>query len=213
MNEEYYVLENGEKTGPFSYKELAARGIDLDTPVSTSADDDWQNASYLPEFNEYFESKGYYFPTEENLAGFGWRTLAFIIDYLLIAVAVMFIGIKTGWVTLPPPTASFSASMSMLSQKSLVFIEISFAAIYLVYNILFELIDTQGSIGKKICSLKVVDADGRKPTFINSFIRTVGALTAFNILGLLILISSFFFSDRKQAWYDRLVKTYIIRSA
>jgi hypothetical protein len=50
--------------------------------------DDWQRASDLPEFFEYFEAKGVYFPTEDNLATFWWRLLAYLIDSVLISLLI-----------------------------------------------------------------------------------------------------------------------------
>jgi len=66
MNDEYYILEDGEKVGPFSFDELTARGVDIDSSILVPGSDTWQNASYLPEFSEYFEAQGFYFPTEGN---------------------------------------------------------------------------------------------------------------------------------------------------
>jgi len=193
MNEEYYVLENGEKTGPFTFNELTERGLDVDTSVSTPGSDTWQNASYLPEFNEYFEKQGHYFPTEDNIAHFGWRTLAFIIDYMIISLVAGTIDIKAGWLVLPA-TAKFdpAALMNAIPERSLVIIEISFVLLFLLYNVLLEASNARASFGKKLCGLKVVDADGRKLTFIMALLRNIGAVTAYNIFALFFLIISFF---------------------
>ncbi len=211
MNEEYYVLEDGEKVGPFTYNELIERGLDVDTSVLTPLTDAWQNASYLPQFSEYFEAMGYYFPTEDNLANAGWRTIAFIIDYIIVSVITMFIALNAGLFKLPATTTfNPAAALSMLSQRTIYTMEASLAIVFLLYNILFES-TARGSIGKRICGLKVVDEDGRKLTLVKTFLRNVGALTAFNIFGLVFLIVSFFFRDLRQTWYERLTKTYVIK--
>jgi len=211
MNEAYYVLEDGVKTGPFSYEEVIEQEIGVDTQICT-LDTDWQNASYLPEFAEYFESLGYIFPTEENLAGFGWRALAFLIDYFMIGICVMYLAVSQSWIVLPAPTATLESSMkSMFSQRSFQYTELAFAIIFVTYNILFELMPTRGTIGKRLFSMRVVDEDGDRLTFIRSLVRSIGLLTGFNIFGLIIAIVSFFLSKNRQAWYEQVTKTYVVR--
>jgi len=211
MNEAYYVLADGVKTGPFSLEEVIEQGISVDTQVCT-LDTDWQNASYLPEFAEYFESLGYIFPTEENLAHFGWRVIAFVIDYFMIGVCVMYIAVNLNLIVLPAPTASFESAMNtMFSQRSLQYTELIFAIIFLTYNMLFELMPTRGTIGKRLFNLRVVDEDGDRLSFIKSFVRSIGLLTGFNIFGFIIAIISFMISKNRQAWYDQVTKTYVVR--
>lgn len=205
MNEAYYVLEDGEKTGPFSYEELIEREIDIDTQVSTPQDETWQNASYLPEFIEYFESQGYNFPTEENLAGFGWRILAFVIDYMIVSILSVFVCLQSGWLQLPAkPTLNM-----MFPEKTMYLIEAVFGVIFLLYHTFAEAIHSRGSLGKRICSLKVVDEDGRRLTLVKAFLRNLGALLSFMFWGLPFITA--LFSPQKQAWYERLLKTYMIR--
>ena len=212
MNDEYYILEDGEKAGPFSFDELTERGIDIDSSILVPGSDTWQNASYLPEFNEYFESQGFYFPTEGNLAGFGWRTLASVIDYIVVSLIAGLIDIKAGWLVFPASTA-FNPTLMLtnLSQRSLMIIELSFVVVFVLYNTIFEATDMRGSIGKRTCGLKVVDADGRKLSFLMAVARNIGAVTVYHIFGLIFLIISFFFSDRQQTWYDKQTKAYVIK--
>jgi len=213
MNEEYYVLEDGEKTGPFSFSELIERGIDIDTPILMPGTDAWQNASYIPVFIEYFETQGYQFPTEDNLAGFGWRILAFIIDYMILSLIVFGIDVKSGLLVLPD-TAKFDPAqfLSTMPQRSLIIIEISFAVTFLIYNTFFEATNFRGSLGKKLCGLKVVDADGRKLNVITAFLRNLGAVTVYNIIGMIFLAVSYTVGQQKQTWYERMGKTYMIRN-
>ncbi len=204
MNEEYYVLENGEKTGPFSYDELIERGLEIDTQVLMPDAETWQNASYVPAFSEYFEAQGYYFPTEDNLAGFGWRTLAFFVDYMIVSAIAVLIDLQAGWVTLPA-----KPTLTMLPERTMYIVEMSFCVLFLVYHSLFEATDSRGSIGKRMCSLKVVDEDGRRINLVKALLRNLGALLSFMFYGLPFL--TIFFSERKQTWYERLAKTYMIR--
>ena len=213
MSEEYYLLEDGEKKGPFAFNELIQRGIEIDTPVLLPGADEYQNASYLPEFMEYFDKQGYHFPTEDNLAGFGWRTLAFVIDYMVISIIAGFVCIKSGLLVVPP-TGSFDpkAFFNTLPQHTVLMIEATVAIVFLIYNVLFEATGMRGSLGKRLCGLKVVDADGRRVNVGIAFLRNVGALTAYNPFGLIILIIIFFAGKYQQTWYERLLKTYMIKA-
>ena len=204
MNEAYYVLEDGEKTGPFSYQELIEREIDIDTQISTPEDETWQNASYLPEFIEYFESQGYNFPTEDNLAGFGWRVLAFCIDNILVSYLLS--NLQAFGLNIPQVRSldEFRA----IPIKSIIIWNLTLYAVFLIYNTLFESSALKGSIGKIICRIEVVDEDGRKLSLLGALKRNFGAILSSMISGLPFL--TFFFSQQNQTWYDKLVNAYII---
>jgi hypothetical protein len=75
MTDSYFVFKNNQEEGPFTLEEVMETGLDVDTMVLSPLADDWQRASDLPEFFEYFEAKGLYFPTEDNLATF-WTLFA-----------------------------------------------------------------------------------------------------------------------------------------
>lgn len=202
MNDEYYLLEDENKTGPFTYDEVTERDIDIHTRVLAPQATEWQYASELPEFNEYFESKGIYFPTADNLAKFGRRALAFIIDYLILFIPIEIIMIRMGLIILPS-----TAQFIMPSQHAIMVLQVSFSIAFLIYNTLFEAA-LKGSLGKKICRLSVVDIDGKSPSVAKAFTRNLGALLSLIIYGLPFL--SILFSEHRQAWYDSLAKTYVI---
>jgi hypothetical protein len=62
MNNEYYILEDEEQLGPFSFDELIKRDIDIHTSILAPKASEWQYASELPELYAYFEAKDIYFP-------------------------------------------------------------------------------------------------------------------------------------------------------
>src|SRR5579862_4407107 len=86
MGNDYYILEDGEQKGPFTFDELIDMGLNIHTRVLSPLADGWQDACDLPEFYRYFEGKGIYFPTEDNLASFWWRLAAYIIDTVILTV-------------------------------------------------------------------------------------------------------------------------------
>lgn len=212
MGEEYYILEDGVKRGPFTFKELIQQSIGLDTQVLAPGMDTWQSASYLPQFSEYFASLGYLFPTEDNLASPLFRSLAFIIDYFILSIITGFVIIETGLLKLGD-AAKFDPKtfIENLSSRDMLMIELSFVAVFLIYNVIFEIGGMRGSLGKRLCGLKVVDADGQSLTFVKALLRNIGAVTSYNIFGMVITAVSFFIGSHHQTWYERLTKVYVIK--
>jgi uncharacterized RDD family membrane protein YckC len=204
MNNEYYILEGEEQLGPFSFDELLKRDIDIHTSILAPKASEWQYASELPELYEYFEAKDIYFPTLDNLASPGWRTLAFIVDYLLLSVIVEVIALQLGWVTLPTTGEFVLPEPDIMLKMQLVFY-----AVYLTYNVLFELTGWKATIGKKIFGLRVIDVNGEKISILQSLGRNFGAILSIALT--MIPFLSIFGSEYKQQWYDNLAKTYMIK--
>jgi hypothetical protein len=73
MDDQYYVLEDGEQTGPFTLEELIDAAPDIHTRVLSPEENAWRDACDLPELYEYFLELGLHFPTESNLASFWIR--------------------------------------------------------------------------------------------------------------------------------------------
>lgn len=207
MEKEYYLLDGDETTGPFTYRQLLQEGLDVHTQLSTSLSNKWQYASEMPEFIDYFKSVGIHFPTGDNLASFGIKAAAFIIDIIILIVPLEFIFIRMGIITVPASIENFT----MPSQQNLIMVQASFCITFLLYNSLFEISKWKGSFGKKVCNLIVVDIDGKSPGFLRALGRNLGAFLSFNFLyGVPFL--SMLFSEHRQNWYDSLAKTYVIKT-
>ena len=204
MNNEYYILEDEEQLGPFSFDELITKDIDIHTSILAPKATEWQYASELPELYEYFEAKDIYFPTLDNLASAGSRTLAFLIDYILLSIIVEVICLQLGWVKLPTEGKFVWPDNDTMFKMQLVFY-----AIYISYNVLFELTGWKATIGKKICGLRVIDVNGEKITILQSLGRNVGAILSIALT--MVPFLSIFGSEYKQEWYDNLAKTYMIK--
>ncbi len=204
MNDEYYIQQGEEKTGPFTFEELITRDIDIHTSILAPGESKWQYASELPELYEYFETKDIYFPTLDNLATAGQRTLAFIIDYLLLSIVMEVIAFQLGWVTWPSGGKfAWPDNDTMFKMQAL------FYGIYIIYNVLFEQIGWKATIGKKILGLRVIDVNGEKISILQSLGRNVGAILSIALT--MIPFLSIFGSEYKQEWYDNLAKTYMIK--
>jgi uncharacterized RDD family membrane protein YckC len=207
MEKEYYLLDGDERTGPFTYSELVENGLDVNTQLSTPFSDKWKYASEMPEFIDYFKVKGIHFPTGDNLAHFGIKAAAFIVDYLILFIPLEIIFINMGIITLPSSGDGFS----LPSQAAIFQLQAWFSGLFLIYHTLLEISPWKGSIGKKIFSLVVVDVDGNHPTFLQTLGRNMGALLSLTLLyGLPFL--SMLFNEHRQNWYDGLTKTYVVKT-
>lgn len=202
MNDEYYLVEGEEKKGPYSYNDLINMDITIHTEIITSLSDKPQYASELPEFNDYFEAQGIYFPTEDNLATFGKRVSAFIIDYFATYIIVSNIATRTGWVVLPT-----NYRLGMPVPTSMLILSISVLTTFLVYNTICEATGLKGSLGKKIFKLIVVDINGKGLSIPRALLRNLGVVLSITIW---LPFLSIFFSEHRQAWYDSLAKTYVV---
>ena len=207
MEKEYYLQDGDERTGPFTYRELVQQGMDVHTQLSTPLSDKWQLASEMPEFIEYFKSKGIHFPTGDNLANFGIKAGAFVIDFLLLSIPLDILFVKMGWITIPKNAAMFE----MPPQAEMLQLQLCFSVVFLIYNTVLEISDFKGSVGKKICSLVVVNIDGEKPSFIQALGRNLGSLLSLIVLSGLPFLTMLF-NEHRQNWYDSLAKTYIVKT-
>lgn len=209
MNNDYYILEEGDKKGPFTFDELVAMEIDLHARVLSPQADTWEDACDLPEFYEYFGSIGIIFPTEDNLASFWWRLLAFFIDLFLISFLLSFLItvfdpklIKVLDPKLIMNTTKFYAERQIISYLTF--------GVFILYNTLFEASGLKGTLGKKLCKLVVVDGDGVGPTFFMSLSRNLGkGITMYFLFGIGFL--SIFWSQYRQGMHDYLAKTFVLR--
>ena len=202
MNDEYYLVEGEEKKGPYTYHELTQMDLDIHTELITPLSDQPQYASELPEFIDYFEAQGIYFPTMDNLASLGKRLSAFIIDYFGIYIIVSNIAVRTGWVVLP-----LDYSFGKPVPTSMLIMSASVVTIFLLYKTICEATNLKGTVGKTIFKLIVVDIDGQRLSLPRSLLRNLGVVLSLTIW---IPFISVFFSEHRQAWYDSLAKTYVI---
>jgi uncharacterized RDD family membrane protein YckC len=207
MNNQYYILVDNEQSGPFSYDELTEMDIDVHTRILSPLAESWQDACDLPEFYPYFESRGIYLPTGDNLASFGWRFLAWIFDYLVVSYLTSFVVKVLVLQKVIPVIQSYEALMK--EPRVLLILQISFSLTLILYNSICEASPMKGSIGKKFCRIVVVDIDGMRLSYLNALLRSAGK--AVSILILYTGFLSIFFSEHRQALHDMLAKTYVVK--
>ncbi len=80
--------------------------------------------------------------------------------------------------------------------------------IWIVYSFLMEASRLQGTLGKFLLGIKVVNADGGRLTPSQAWKRNLGKMTSLAIFGIGFLMVAF--NGRKQGLHDRMAKTYVI---
>lgn len=205
MINDYYLMKDGQKIGPFSHVDLMERGILPNTRLLSPISRDWQSAIYLPEFHSYFQSQGIYLPVKSNLAGFWWRLLAYLIDYILLASLLVLIGVFIGLFM------RFTGSyINLKSPENKLRLRLVGILIFIIYNTSFESTLMQGSIGKTLCKLKVVNAKGERIKLANALGRNSAKLLSSLVVGMGFL--NIYWDSKRQGWHDQLAKTYVIRN-
>ncbi|WP_374951679.1 RDD family protein [Mucilaginibacter sp.] len=209
MTDSYYILIDGVKTGPFTFEELIDRGLDTGTRVTPANGSNWENASDVPDFYEYFYAKGHIFPTDDNLATFWWRLVAYLLDMVAIYIILTFVMVII--VTFAPTDGLKEYLEGLDTKNSMTQLKLNLIgfALSVVYNTIFEATPMRGSIGKKLCKIVVVDADGMRLSIGKAFIRNVtkfisGAALCIGYLNIL-------WDEHRQAWHDQIARTYVLK--
>lgn len=208
MGNDYYILEDGEQTGPYTFEELTDMGPDIHTRVLSPNADGWQDACDLPELYPYFEAQGVYLPTGDNLASFGWRLLAYIIDYVIYSVLMQYTLVMLASMGIAFKLGSIDDLFKMPVLQVLQ-LQLIYSLVIIVYNSICEASAMKGSVGKRIFKLVVVDVDGQGLSYLNALLRSVGkALSIFFVYTGFI---SILFTEHRQAFHDYLAKTYVVK--
>ncbi|HEY2583172.1 MAG TPA: RDD family protein [Mucilaginibacter sp.] len=208
MTDGYFILEDGEQTGPYTFDELTELEIDIHTRILPPNTDSWQDACDLPELYPYFEAQGIYLPTGDNLASFGWRFLAFIIDVIVLSFLMDFI---LGVLILNGVSIKLHSynDIFKIPKAELQYLTLITLLTLIVYNAICEASPMRGSIGKRILKIVVVDIDGIRLSFFNALLRSIGKAASIYFLYLGFL--SILFTEYRQAVHDLLAKTYVVK--
>lgn len=120
-----------------------------------------------------------------------WRALGMIVDYLICGVVLICL-----------------AGMINNSMTAAVII-IAFIVLY------FTVLETMygKTVGKLMCKLSVVDANGEKPKFWQSLVRTLTRAIELNpkVLGPVPAFICLLIAKKRQRIGDLLAKTYVVR--
>lgn len=86
--------------------------------------------------------------------------------------------------------------------------DISFL-ILIIYSIFMESSTMQGTFGKKLMGIRVVDLTGNKISLKKSTIRNLSKILSYLILGL--GFAWILFDKNKQGWHDKIANTYVVK--
>ncbi|MCQ8240382.1 RDD family protein [Rhizosaccharibacter radicis] len=154
-------------------------------------------------------------------AGFWWRVLAFVLDWLVLGVAdrmVAAIFAPPRFVTGhdgPVMNAAYVASAPALGWAPGIHVQgggAYFAAstlLGLAYFVLLESSAWQGTIGKRVCRLRVTDLSGNRITPSRALLRYFAKYLSALTLGIGFLMAGW--THRKQALHDLMVGTLVMR--
>ena len=165
---------------------------------------------YLPNFNPSFGAVVQSGNVE--YAGFGIRLLAWLIDLLVLLfflrfiialISDFFIAFIFIYVSI---VSADSSIVRFLSDFVGVFIGFS---VTLLYFILFWSSKFQGTPGKIVLGLKIVDVNGNKISYFTALIRYISTIISSLLLGIGYLL--IIFDGKKQALHDKLASTYVIK--
>lgn len=172
-----------------------------------------ENFSFTQETNKEFPKSSYHF------AGFWIRLLAYIIDNLVILLAIavlafLFISIN---IINPSNIYSIKTNNAVFFRFIIAFMPL-FIALF-VFGISYYVVGWSKygkTLGMKIVGIKVINYVGENLTFGNAFLRW---LTGYFLPGLIPYISSILYialaimigvDERKQGWHDKISKSFVV---
>lgn len=225
MDNEYYLLDAGTKTGPFSAQELMDRPLEPNDVVLLPMQAQGTEAYLLPEFKEYFKSEGIYHPTPENTRSYFLRLPAYVIDAIIVVFCTTILGLIffPGYMhylqgIFAPSLLTDPDIQNVLikHQTELLILQSTVFVITVLYNALCESSRLRASIGKYILGLAVVDELGYSLTFGQALKRNAGKLiyelTSW-FIGFLAYLAYFriFFSYCHQGIHDKMAGCFIVK--
>jgi len=133
-----------------------------------------------------------------SYGGFWIRVVAYIIDFIILAVIEGIIAVVLGVNFQDPNSASYRTSNGLGLLVSLIY----FAGLWAYMG---------GSLGQRVLGLRVVDANTGQPIGLGkAALRWLGLLVSFFVC--LIGVIWVAFDSRKQGWMDKIAGTVVVRA-
>lgn len=139
------------------------------------------------------------------------RLLAFLIDIIPLTALVfmffyLFLGFDQTIDNYLNRGDSIESRKAFLSDRNLIR-DISFL-VWMFYCVIMEPSPLQGTLGKHIMKVKVIDENGNRLSPMLSLRRNT-----MKILSFLVLSAGFIwilFDKKRQGWHDKIAKTYVV---
>ena len=87
-------------------------------------------------------------------------------------------------------------------------IMVLYVIIFFIYSVLMESSSKQGTLGKMIMKIKVVNSSGNKLSILNALGRQLGKIVSGLIVGIGYIM--ILFTKNKQGLHDKFAKTYVV---
>jgi len=145
---------------------------------------------------------------EIKFAGFWYRLLAYFIDLILLDIIISIISITFIHFSSPISEKDIGPFYLFYQNVFIHFVQYSFF-ILLFYNSIFEASKYQGSIGKIITKLKVVNIEYEKISFWQALGRNLSKYISLLIFGIGFLMIAF--TKKKQGLHDMITNCLVVR--
>lgn len=212
----YYLIENDEKTGPFTIEELNKKDIHKDTLIWTKGLDEWTEAKNIPMLKDIIDQTPPIFkneqkkentppetPKPQNLSKdyFGYklaskweRFIASFIQALILLIPILII-----------TKGDYFNSDSYVSIYDII---INIILAIVVGGLMYPI--WSGNIGHKIFGIKVISSENGED--VKNPIRGIIRELSKNILQYLILPVIWLLWDKdRQNLYDKILKTIVVK--
>ena len=140
-------------------------------------------------------------------AGFWLRAVAYLIDTVIISVALALVGSfhASAFIIFPDANATSRATLPQLTPLAIL---LTIPIVWLYYA-LFEASSWQATPGKRVLGLYVTDLQGHPITFARATIRHFAKI----ISSLTFLVGYFLagFTGKKQALHDMIARCLVLR--
>lgn len=143
-----------------------------------------------------------------SYAGFWRRGFAYLIDIIPIVFLVGAFGPSFGLEGLGSiqlPDSFDSRVHTKLLQNQIRDISL---VVWLVYSFLCDCSPLQGTLGKRILGIKVVDKHGFRLSLFQALLRNVSKILSIIPFGLGAIWIAF--QRNKQGWHDLIAKSYVV---
>lgn len=131
---------------------------------------------------------------EHQYVGAGRRFVASLLDSVILGVAYGFISI---------------ASIAVLPETGAAIAYVIYLAGSIAYVVVYQA-KTGQTLGKKVMSIKVVDAQGHTPGMLTFFLREIlGKAVSGIIFGIGYLV--ILWDKNKQGLHDKIASTFVVR--
>lgn len=198
MEPNYIVVVNGKPEGPYDFEHLKQMNIVAGTFVRKPGMDDYKEAHEFPELRALF-GFSYEQTAPQYFASFDQRLLAVVIDYfILFLVYIVLILCCFMFVKGQGERISFALLLLPL-----------IPVFKLVYGVFAEASARQGTIGKRLLSIKVTDMGGARVSIGLSFLRNLGKVLSVAPLFFGYLYS--FLNKKQQCFHDVAARTLVIK--